>query len=400
VIPGPRPYTDELVSSALIRCCRWFDLPFKVLARKVLHAPEMRVNFLSVWPLRKLEVLFDLPAEQLLWHHTQFPYATAFLRGDSFALAKAAALDGGDGLPRLLSVMQHVSVPVRRRRTCVRCVEEDLKNTGETYWHRAHNLPGVFTCHRHGCALALTNVAACGDLKTIYALPIECETWRAPQFARAAGLQALARSSEQLLRRSPGPGTPCDAADYRALATGLGWLTRNRPVSAQALCAAINSVFPDDFMASAGLPTDRMTWPALCFRPASFANCSPLKHLLVQTTLVLGKSKPASLDHTPAGPAPSSTQMLDDYYSGRARAVLVRALARGEVLSTAQFLQRSSALGPYRHRGSTLSKLRQVVLEFRASPASVKRLRVGSTLFRVGSNRTIPVRMPLIETPE
>ncbi len=36
---------------------------------------------------------------------------------------------------------------------CPQCREEDLAETGEWYYRRSHQIPGVAVCHRHGCAL-------------------------------------------------------------------------------------------------------------------------------------------------------------------------------------------------------------------------------------------------------
>jgi len=389
MMPAPLPYPDELLSSAIFRCCRWFNLPFKVFARKVLHMPNLRANFLSVWPLRPLERLFNTSAENLLWNHTSFPFATAFLGGESFALARAAALNGGVGMPQLLAAMQNVSSELRQRRVCLRCVEDDLAQHGETYWHRSHNLPGVLVCHRHGCPLAFTRLLASADLKTVYALPMECDTERAPRFPRTPAVLALARSSELLLRRFPTSGETRNSATYRDMAMRLGWLTGKREVSQAAVSDAIEHGFPSVFMAAAGLPADK-TWPALFFRPGTTFNFSPLKHLIVETTLLFGNPTLGALDYISSGPPGTSSQALDKFYAPLARAELARAVVHGEILSTEQFLRRAGAYGPYRHRGAELPRLREVVLEFRASPASSKRLRPGKVLFRLDPAAVVP----------
>ena len=36
---------------------------------------------------------------------------------------------------------------------CAECVREDQKNYGYSYWHRAHQLPCTFVCHKHGTHL-------------------------------------------------------------------------------------------------------------------------------------------------------------------------------------------------------------------------------------------------------
>lgn len=41
---------------------------------------------------------------------------------------------------------------------CNECIEEDINMYGETYWHRIHQAPGVFVCHKHNTILQNSNV--------------------------------------------------------------------------------------------------------------------------------------------------------------------------------------------------------------------------------------------------
>lgn len=42
---------------------------------------------------------------------------------------------------------------VHLARWCPICIVEDIRQVGEPYWHRSHQLPNVFACLLHGCAL-------------------------------------------------------------------------------------------------------------------------------------------------------------------------------------------------------------------------------------------------------
>ncbi len=44
----------------------------------------------------------------------------------------------------------------RRIRYCPKCLEQDHSTYGEPYWHRIHQLPSVFFCPDHHCALSST----------------------------------------------------------------------------------------------------------------------------------------------------------------------------------------------------------------------------------------------------
>lgn len=392
MIPAPPLYSRELVSSGISRCCLWFKLPFKRFAREVLGVPELRLNFVNLWPLRPLETLFNVSAEDLLWNHTVFPYATAFLSGQSFEDAREAALDGGKGVPRLLAAMQNVSSELARRRFCPLCLEDSIARHGESYWDRSHNLPGVLCCPQHRCALVTTSVPARSTLKTIYELPVQCKQSMEPttDLPWYKAMLALARSSCALLERQPGPGELRDSDWYRELAVKTGWLTHHRYVNFAALQKALRATYPTPLLEATKADGAKLGWAPMLFRPATSFNSAPLKHLLVETMLTTCKVKSPAFDYVSTGPGGTSSQDVDAFYAPKAKWELRNALAHGEVLTTEQFLRRSGALGPYRHRAEQLPSLRKVVLEFRSSPASVKPLRSGATLFRNDPTLRVP----------
>jgi len=389
MLTAPRLYADELLSSGLVRFCRWYNLRFKVFAREVLHMPQLRANFLSIWPLTPIAPFYKVSPEQLLWNHTTFPYATGFVTGDSYELARRAALRGGTGMAHLLAVMQNASFGLATRKVCLRCVQEDLAEFGETYWHRAHNLPGVRMCAKHRCSLFSSQLPS-GTLATEYRLPIECETTALPDGGKSFGHLDLARRSVGLLNRNQSPGAARTNETYLALAGQNGWLTSGSQVSAAALTRAVESVFSAEYLRAACLPiAGRLPWPALGMR-ASTSNFTTLKHLLLETALSAIPLRQSTLDHCSPGPCGTADRDVDRFYAPRARQELIEVLKAGEALTTEQFLRRVGALGPYRHRGPTLPKLRRVVLEFRASPASVKPLGAGKTLFRNTPGLRVP----------
>jgi hypothetical protein len=41
-------------------------------------------------------------------------------------------------------------------RMCAKCVREDLATWGWSYWHRTHQIPGVFWCLKHRCPLSIS----------------------------------------------------------------------------------------------------------------------------------------------------------------------------------------------------------------------------------------------------
>ncbi len=102
---------------------------------------------------KQLEALADrLPGDkesnisELLAVNTVFPAYRPFL-----GLSKVA-LEG----PKKCSVFEVARIPRRegashaRAKICISCNQQDLIEHGYAYWHRAHHLPGVAICWRHG----------------------------------------------------------------------------------------------------------------------------------------------------------------------------------------------------------------------------------------------------------
>jgi len=52
---------------------------------------------------------------------------------------------------RVFTITQHQCL-----RYCDRCVEYDTKTYGEPYWHRVHQLPGVFFCPIHNMSTTMS----------------------------------------------------------------------------------------------------------------------------------------------------------------------------------------------------------------------------------------------------
>lgn len=48
-------------------------------------------------------------------------------------------------------------------RFCPRCINEDHERVGEAYWHRHHQVPGIFACIFHKCRLVDSAVRFSSD---------------------------------------------------------------------------------------------------------------------------------------------------------------------------------------------------------------------------------------------
>lgn len=97
-----------------------------------------------------LSQLYESNGASDVWHqHAMGSYATVFLKRDERTQVDEARLRGG---PLLNVFGKHTVLPCCWR-WCVNCTEEDEAQFGITYYHRDHQLPGVFHCDKHHMAL-------------------------------------------------------------------------------------------------------------------------------------------------------------------------------------------------------------------------------------------------------
>lgn len=111
-----------------------------------------------------LDILFRAQAMPRSWQdHSVGNYLAPFLTPQEQGMV-TLALAGHTPL-RLRVVGQH-NVQHRYWRWCADCIAEDHEIHGMPYYHRDHQLPGVFHCHRHQQGLS-GRCAGCGFAATV-----------------------------------------------------------------------------------------------------------------------------------------------------------------------------------------------------------------------------------------
>lgn len=152
----PRPYPDELVGSMLQRGQRILGMrQVEFLTRLTGHA-GLRSHHHLLTTYERLAQAYGFDFRAFALQHTVMPYLMAFMcsqdksqlldhlicvRGNYGPLAKQAVL-GEDWMRR-----------------CPKCVADELRAYGESYWHRSHQLSAVQFCVHHRVKLEWTSQA-------------------------------------------------------------------------------------------------------------------------------------------------------------------------------------------------------------------------------------------------
>lgn len=182
---------------------------------------------------------------------TTLPYFTRF-RPRSVAIEFADSLGNSSGSLFKFYLGLPAS-PVGAKfplRACNSCMQDDARNFGAAYWHRSHQLPGVWMCSKHFEPLRYSRFRVDRRRTSCYILPSDPDTLSAPIPAvskpeREATLLRLSSLSATLLDTP----LPCDFTPERLRNTyfhGLkaqGLLTRQGRVRTRELINFLSNRF-------------------------------------------------------------------------------------------------------------------------------------------------------------
>ena len=157
----PDFYEDELFFSWLSRVeVRNMFYCYTHTAKYIFGNPKTKVSFefinaLTLEFTKQVEMIKSIP--DIIQNHTMFPYYGRFW--DKERKTKAY-----DVLRLMQSARENVlTLPLpkdgkKKMYYCPTCVMEEREKYGEAYWHRAHQIDGVYVCYKHKCRLVESGV--------------------------------------------------------------------------------------------------------------------------------------------------------------------------------------------------------------------------------------------------
>ena len=151
----PTPYEDELLYSVFARYCvqsgnanaiQNFDDMFGT--RNVIASIEIPGKLDALISNMPLNTFYT--ADYFIFKHTLFPFLASFVPEER-AKEVIQNMKGGSvaNAYNMLGLTASSIVSNKYFRFCPRCKEEDIRTYGEIYWHRLHQIIGVFVCPKH-----------------------------------------------------------------------------------------------------------------------------------------------------------------------------------------------------------------------------------------------------------
>jgi Tn7-like transposition protein D/TniQ len=161
----PTPYPDELLYSIIARYhIRSGNISPKITLQELfgstttIATPDLpsSLNYLS----KQLQHLFPNSVTDLIDRYTLYPFYRPFLPPQRDRLIqKSMRASIGQNIHTRAGIMASAIATPRYFRFCPQCNIEDLDRYGEIYWHRLHQITGVFICPEHSTLLQNSTIS-------------------------------------------------------------------------------------------------------------------------------------------------------------------------------------------------------------------------------------------------
>lgn len=258
--------------------------------------------------------------DQLIRHHTLFPYYSLYLQDEICAhIELLMANDTETGVVHAsLGLLAGLIKSPSHLKYCPQCYREEIAQL-EPYWHRSHQLPGVVICERHKVPLILSNIIfSTRDHKFAFNSILLVEKSGIDNFVFAPSwekhLQYIVEKSAAILQSPSNRKAPC----YKNVLYKWGYLTASDSVRSKELIADFREFYSDQFLhfLQCGIATKGSdTWLHKLIR-GSGEITQPLRHLLL--CRFLGESiemlkPPEQFNSFGQGPWPCLNKAADHY---------------------------------------------------------------------------------------
>lgn len=293
MLPARRPYQDELLYSALLRCSRQFNLSLNCLGALLTGGTSLTPTFLGLGRTVQAAKLFRMSPGQLLWNHTHFPYSTRFLSLADRESALGATNNPCMGLATSRLATYTATGGLKYRRFCKTCAESEFTSLRESYWHRSHNLPCVWVCTKHLVHLFQSDVLIGASELRAARLPHECEgVPLGDDCAVYKALIAVAKFSTTWLNAGPRVGGPLEHGFYLRMAIANGWAVRACDYDSSGLRKLLSTTFPRDLLREADprFRPEWSKWPVSVFDGILGGAFTPAKHAILHAFLSSGST--------------------------------------------------------------------------------------------------------------
>ncbi|MFY0669877.1 MAG: TniQ family protein [Alteromonas stellipolaris] len=289
----PLPYHDELLFSVMARAKVHlnFQSP-KTLLKTVYGHSGLRASIRFGSNLCSLANSYNYPSlspQALLYEHTLWPLLAPFIPYERKEYCEAMLLGQRDKSVTVSSGIAASRVLYSKHlRYCPLCIQEQYGSTGETYWQRLPQVPGISLCVKHMCSLAVHKRAASRINQHEYFAPVLSKEFVISPLTLEPFLCGLNEFVVTLLtlRHIQNPTFAQWSAYYQALATSTG-CNRGKCIKHEKIHSMVTQKFPKKWLKSVGLVvnSEESNWTRGIFRKHR-KSFSFLEHYIINSSLL------------------------------------------------------------------------------------------------------------------
>lgn len=367
----PRPFPDELIGSVILRACRHFGVSRKKLATMMAEGRGRSYCSMAMsGHLQTIGQAAELEAIDLLWQHTVFPYATAFMSWEETQrLAGTLLATDAESNAALTQCGTQGNLG---QRYCPKCLRDDLRTYGEAYWHRIHNLPFVMLCPLHQIPLKATYYqrAHLG----LRALPDDSNAPCLMPLLPRKQVQGIIELSENLLVRPIRWPVAQWHHIYRSQAELQNLPRHGTGLASLAIATACHDFYGSVFLQAAGLdfqPSSK-SWPAMMLRERQSIPYSSQKHVLLQVFLKHANPSSAMADYQQPGPKVRNYKALDKQFTRRLEQAIDDVRRGSDRVEISSLLSQIGVWHIFRHHRDELPNTVALLTEFKKSNFSAR----------------------------
>lgn len=160
----PSPYPDEILYSVLARYhVRSGNTSPKVTMKELFNTQgstatiDMPCNVDSL--IKNMPINACYTSEILIENNTLYPFYAPFLPVErAKKILKSMKGNYGGDIHTRAGIMASSIETFQYLRFCPICLSEDVNHFGEPYWHRIHQIPGYYICHKHRQLVLNSNI--------------------------------------------------------------------------------------------------------------------------------------------------------------------------------------------------------------------------------------------------
>lgn len=301
----PAPFPDELLLGRLIRHITVTREEAGALTKKMFGSSRASIHPFLTSGLADLAEFIREDAGVLICRQTLAPLFFFYLPNHAERLKMFLLANDGAKAIRESQLPSFASGHSLCLKWCPLCAQNDLHECGVTYWHRAHQIPGVTACYKH--PVLLQRVALERRQRLITGLLPSCNACQRP----ASGIEhRVAEFSESLLSQLE-VAIPSQelASIYRHRLNELGYLSSGRRLRRQSLLRHF-AVEVEQYRASTDVPLlrDRGDYRYLSELLEPNGSHHPFRHLLFGTWLFNAADNLLGCKPLPLGPVTGPTE--------------------------------------------------------------------------------------------